>query len=163
MKNKKEQELLREIVPVLIKYDLATIENCVNYMMENKQQLANLLAFVNGDKFETQNNRDKSEIDEILLTTEKEKSVIIKRIFKYLSGKRFTFEQIRSMCVQYFKDKQVFTNLKMNNKNEILLEVTRILATLTLEEIKEFECYMQINKKTEAENTLENWSKVIVK
>ena len=46
MKNKKENELLREIVPILIKYDLNTIVNCVEYIMENKQQLSSLLTLL---------------------------------------------------------------------------------------------------------------------
>lgn len=163
MKSKKENELLREIVPILIKYDLATIENCVEYIMENKQQLSIVLAFVNGGRIEVQNNREKSAIDEVLLTTEKEKSAIIKRIYKSLSSKRFTFEQIYNVSIQFFKGKEDSINLHVDNKNDLLLEMAKGLACLHIDEIKKFEYDMQINKRTESENTLENWSKVIVK
>ena len=139
MKSKKENELLREIIPILIKYDLSTIENCVEYIMENKQQLSNLLTFVNGGRFEVQNNRDNSAIDEILLTTEKEKSAIIRRIYKSLSGKRFTFEQIYNVSIQFFKEKEVSINLHVSNKNDLLLEMARGLACLHIDEIKKFE------------------------
>lgn len=162
MKNKKENELLREIVPILIKYDLNTIVNCVEYIMENKQQLSSLLTFVNGEGFE-QTNRVKSAIDEVLLTTEKEKSVIIKRIYKNLSSKRFTFEQIYNVSLQFFKEKEVSIDLHVDNKNDLLLEMAKGLVSLHIDEIKKFEYDMQINKRTESENTLENWSKVIVK
>lgn len=162
MKNKKENELLREIVPILIKYDLNTIVNCVEYIMENKQQLSSLLTFVNGEGF-GQTNRVKSAIDEVLLTTEKEKSVIIKRIYKNLSSKRFTFEQIYNVSLQFFKEKEVSIDLHVDNKNDLLLEMAKGLVSLHIDEIKKFEYDMQINKRTESENTLENWSKVIVK
>jgi len=162
VKSKKENELLREIVPILIKYDLATIVNSVEYIMENKQQLSNLLTFVNGGGFE-QTNRVKSAIDEVLLTTEKEKSAIIKRIYKNLSSKRFTFEQIYNVSLQFFKEKEVPIDLHVDNKNDLLLEMAKGLASLHIDEIKKFEFDMQINKRTESQNTLENWSKVIVK
>lgn len=163
MKNKKENELLKEIVPILIKYDLVTIENCMEYITENKQQLSNLITFANGEKFEVQKNRDQGAIDEVLLTTEKEKSAIIKRIYKSLSCKRFSFEQIYNMSIQFFEEREVPINLHVNNKDALLLEVVRGLACLHIDEIKDFEYDMQINKRTEGENTLENWSKVIVK
>lgn len=163
MKSKREIELLREIVPILIKYDLATIENCLEYVMENKQLLSDLLIFVNGGRAEVQKNRDKSEIDEVLLSTEKEKGIIIKRIYKSLSSKKFTFEQIYNVSLQFFKEKEVVVNLDVDNKNKLLLEMARGLTFIHIDDIKKFEYDMQINKRTESGNTLENWSKVIVK
>ena len=97
------------------------------------------------------------------MTTEKEKSVIIKRIYKNLSSKRFTFEQIYNVSLQFFKEKEVSIDLHVDNKNDLLLEMAKGLVSLHIDEIKKFEYDMQINKRTESENTLENWSKVIVK
>lgn len=166
MKSKKEQELLRDILPVLLKYDYITIEHCMDYLMENKQKLTGFLAFVNGGGTEVQNIRNKSAIDNVLLTVDKEKSAIIKRIYKYLSGKRFTYGQVYHMSVQYFErteKESASIDLNAENKNELLLALARGLVNLPVEDIHEFEHYIQVQPNAENENTLENWSKVIIK
>lgn len=163
MKSKKEQVLLKDILSVLLKYDFATIETCIDYLVENKQQLRGFLAFANGGKAEIQSNKSDSMLNNILFTTEEEKRVIIKRIYKYLSGKRFTYSQIYQMSVQYFKERPISISLDADNKNELLLALTRGLVNLPVEEVHGFEYYIQVQKKPESENTLENWSKVIVK
>ncbi len=163
MKNKKEQELLRDILSVLLRYDYATIEHCLDYLMKNKQQLSSFLAFANGGEGETQNNRNKSAIDEVIFTAGKEKGAIIRQIYRYLSNKRFTYEQVYRMSIQYFEKKLVSIDLTANNKNELLLTLVRGLTNLPVEDIHEFENYIQTQPKAENENTLENWSKVIIK
>lgn len=163
MKSKKEQELLREFVGLLLKYDAATIESCLDYIMENKQELENLLAFVNGKEFETQRSQGKSEVAAALSAVEAEKSVIIKRIYRYLSNKRFTSAQIYALCQQYFKAEQLSIQLTPDRKSELLLELVKGLSNLSVKEIEEFEYYTQMNRRAESENTLENWSKVIIK
>lgn len=166
MKSKKDQELLREILSVFLRYDYVTIEHCMDYLMKNIQRLHGFLSFVNGGEAEIQNNRNKSAIDKVLFTADKEKGTIIRRIYKYLSGKHFTYEQVCHMCVQYFERTErtpISINLNADNKNEFLLALTRELVNLQMEEIREFEYYIQIQPKSENENTLENWSKVIIK
>lgn len=166
MKSKKEQELLRDILSVLLKYDYVTIEQCMDYLIENKQRLADFLAFANGGGTEIQNIRSKSAIDNVLFTVDKKKSTVIKRIYKYLSGRRFTYEQVYHMSVQYFERTErelALIDLNAENKNELLLALARKLVDLPMKDIHEFEHYIQVQSNAENENTLENWSKVIVK
>lgn len=163
MRSKKDQELLRELVGLLLKYDAATIESCLDYIMENKRELENLLTFVNGQEFVGQRVQVKNEIDGALLAVEPEKSAIIKRIYRYLSNKRFTSAQIRALCQQYFKEGQLPVKLTPVRKSELLLELVKGLSNLPVKEVEEFEYYTQMNRRVESENTLENWSKVIIK
>ncbi len=163
MKSKKEQELLRDILSVLLRYDYVTIEHCLDYLMKHKQQLSNFLTFANGGEGETQNNRNKSAIDEVISTAGKEKGAIIRQIYRYLSNKRFTYKQVYRMSIQYFEKMSISIDLTGDNKNELLLALVRGLTNLSMEDIHEFECYIQTKPKVENENTLENWSKVIIK
>ena len=166
MRSKKEQELLKDILSVLLKYDYTTIEQCLGYLLENKQKLSDLLAFVNGGEGKSQKSKKRSAIDEVLFTTETGKSAIIRQIYKYLSSKRFTYEQVYRLSVQYFGTTEripLSINLNANNKKELLLALARGLANLSAEDIHEFEHYIQVQSKAENENTLENWSKVIIK
>ena len=110
-----------------------------------------------------QNSRNRHAIDDVLLTAEGEKSAVIRRIYKYLSGKRFTYEQIYRMSAQYFEEKPVSIHLEAGSKGELLLALAHELANLPIEEVNGFEYSIQGRKKAESENTLENWSKVIVK
>lgn len=163
MKNKKEQELLRDILSVLLRYDYATIEHCLDYLMKNKQQLPGFLAFVHGGESETQNTKNRSAIDEVVFTAGKEKGAIIRHIYRYLSSKRFTYEQVYRMSIQYFEKIAVSIDLSAEDKNELLLALAHRLANLPVEDIHEFEYFIQAQPKAESENTLENWSKVIIK
>lgn len=162
MKSKKEQELLKDLLSVLLRYDCATIEHCLDYLMKNKQQLSSFISFANGGD-ETPNNRNKSAIDEIAFTAGRGKGPSIRHIYKYLSSKRFTYEQVYRMGTQYFETKAILIDLNAGNKDELLLSLVRELANLSVEDIQEFEYYVQTQQKAENKNTLENWSKVIIK
>lgn len=163
MKSKKEQELLRDILAVLLKYDYPTIEHCLDHLMENKQKLPDFLAFVSGGESSTQSKANKSAADGSSSSPGKKKGVIVRRICKYLSGKRFTYEQVRHMSAQYFQKKPVSIVLDSDDKNELLSVLARQLADLPEEDIRDFEQYIQAQSKAGSENTLENWSKVIIK
>lgn len=163
MRGKKEQELLKEILAVFLRYDCVTIEQCLDYLLENKQDLYGWLTFANGGESETENNRKKSAIDKVVFTAGREKGPIIRRIYRYLSSKRFTYEQICHIGAQYFEKIPISIDLNVANKNEFLLALAQGLANLPVDNIREFEYYIQAQPKAENENTLENWSKVIIK
>lgn len=162
--NKKDQELLMELVPIIIKYDLSTIDNCIDYIKENREKLSVCLDFVSGNRSEMRKGKGKSATDEFLLTIDKEKALVIKRICKYLSGRNITVEQIHSIFEKYIESNQTSAEKVISTDKEgISLEIAKFLASLNLKDIMEFERNVQMNKTTESQNTLENWSKLIVK
>lgn len=165
MRGKKEQELLKDVLAVFLRYDCVIVEQCLDYLLENKQDLYGWLTFANGGESETQNNGKKSAIDKVVSIAGREKGPIIRRIYKCLSSKRFTYEQICHISAQYFEKIPISIDLNAANKNEFLLALAQGLTNLPVDDIREFEYYIQAQPKANAENenTLENWSKVIIK
>lgn len=154
---------MKELFSILIKYDLVTIDNCMDYIMANKDQLTACIDFLNGNNAVMRKGKSKNAIDEFLFTIDREKAVIIKRTCRYLAGKNFSAEQMCDVCRQYFETKQLSTNFISSDKDGLSLEIAQILANLSLEDITEFERNVQMSKSTGGQNTLENWSKVIIK
>lgn len=196
LKNEKEADLLKELLPILAKYELSTVENCINHINEHKQiflnlipnftekelntvencmnpinehkqKLSNLITdFMNLEKVKNYESEYKNEIDEILSTTTREKKFIIKKIYTSLSNKKFTIEQIYHVFEQYFEPNILAENLELNenNKNKFLLKVMTFLKDLDTEKLEEILYSIPSRNETrKTENTLENWTKIIMK
>lgn len=196
LKNEKEANLLKELLPILAKYELSTVENCMNHINdhkqiflnlitnfvekessivencmepvnEHKQELSNLITdFMNLEKIKNYKQEYKNEIEKILSTTTREKKLIIRKIYTSLSNKKITIEQIYHFSEQYFEPNILAENLELNksNKNKFLLEVMNFLKDLDTEKLEEILYSIPSRNETrKTENTLENWTKIIMK
>lgn len=157
---KDDSELIKELIPVLLKYNIATIENCLEYILKNKDNLVEIMNFVNG--INTEMKKSKVSIDEVLESKDIEKRNIIKRVYKLLSVKSFSANQLIELWNEYAKPLNKTIEKKIT-KNELLIEIVKYLDSLDLNEIIEFENQMHLFKSNTKGNTLENWSKIIIK
>ena len=158
-----EKELLQEIIPILLKYDMDTIENCFAYIQKNKKALCDFSAFLDMQDSISKNNKKKNAFDDIIMSVEQDRRPMIKRICKYISTKSTNMDQIQLIAKKYFESREVDISIISNDREEITKDIVKGLCTLRKEDIMQFERLLQMGIINESENNLENWSKVIVK
>lgn len=159
----KEKEMLQEMFPILLKYDMETIEKCFAYIKKNKKILCDISAFLEMNENISKNSKKKNAVDEIVMSVEQDRRPIIKRISKYLTARGMNLEQLQLISKQYFDSKNICISFLSNDREETVENIVRNLCILKKDEIIQFEKLIQVGIANASENTLENWSKVIVR
>lgn len=164
-----EKELLKKILPILMEYEYSTIKKVAEYVLNNDVKFKGYIRTMKSivDNIDTsdkkQNAKSTTEIEEIINNCDRKIKLALKKIYKCILLKKVTVEDICNIIDDKLKDK---TNIDTNSilRKKCLICLFSLLKNEKIEVIRELDYYInqKINNKTE-ENSLENWSSLIIK
>lgn len=170
--DKKEKQLLIDLIPVLIKYDIKVIEDTLN---KNRQYIEDLVKVINKSmensvnmdkKTESsKNNKEKSKtllLINSLSAQEKNKKATLRGIYSKISRKNIL--NSKELLINFISN--YMTINEKENLEEIIHNFIAFLVEKPEEDLNSIrlrvESELGNDKKINKENNLLNWSKIIV-
>lgn len=172
---KKQEELLKKILPILLDYDYLTIKKAATFLIDNESLLKECLNNVNSIISESYSEKNKlekiksntkslnSKINLLCDSTTTEAGIILKRIYRAICYTKISIEDLDLLLDKELK-MSIKDKITSGSREEYLLNLFSLLPYESINSLQELEYRIKlVLSKDSSQNSLANWSSLIIK